>query len=398
MSRRIVVILPLVFLLATHASGQEPPLISSPVTGTHGLDSTKPLTLAWTTVTGAASYLVEVSEDPQFASLLPLSGTSVQANPNVLGQSYDIKFLNSGDSLKARQVYYWRVTAILQNGQHLTSLTAVFITAADPFKKLADLGFALTRTEDGVNKDKPATLSFIRKGSKADEQQYIAEFLAVWRGGDYFPSPGSRFSFSPSVAVAGKLTDESENIDTLAKISIGVINDVLLRETPMVQSLYHSLNLTYEGDQDFESRKALAEYLLTYSSRRIGRFSGGPANPVQSFFRPFIGLTYGKNIEVGDSRETEDTIFRIVPQADLKFRLNFLSRGMGISSALLSITDKYYILPSEERDRFNFFTASLDLELAKGFSTGLSFKNGHDAPKFEGVNTLALTFGVKIGG
>lgn len=65
---------------------------------------------------------------------------------------------------------------------------------------------------------------------------------------------------------------------------------------------------------------------------------------------------------------------------------------------MLSVTDKYYILPNEEEDRYNFFTASLDLELAKGFSTGLSFKNGHDAPKFQGVNVLALTFGVKVGG
>ena len=394
MRRRVAVILPLFFVIVAHASGQVPPLISTPVSGTHGLDSTKAITLGWTSVTNAASYLVEVSEDMPFATLLPLSGTNILANPSLTGQSYII----SAGSLKAKQVYYWRVTAILQDGQRLTSLPAVFITAADPFKKLADRGFALTRTEDGVNKDKPATLSFIRKGSDADEQQYIAEFLATWKGGDYFPSPGSRFSFSPSVALAGKLTDESETTDTLVKIGIGVINDVLLRETPTVQSLYHSLSLTYEGDQEFESRKMLAEYILTYTSNWSGRFSGGPEDSVQVFFRPFIGLTYGKNIEVGDSMETENTIFRIVPQADLKFNLNFLSRGMGISRALLSVTDKYYMLPNEERDEFNFFTASLDLELAKGLGVGLSFKNGHDAPKFEGVNTLALTFGVKIGG
>jgi hypothetical protein len=385
----------LAFLWGTHAAAQ--PLISSPVSGTFGVDSTDTVTLAWTAAANATSYHIDVSEDPLFGSRLALKDNDIDAKPNVLGQSYDITFADQNETLKAGRPYYWRVTATLDDGQHLTSTTAVFITAADPFKKLADAGFALTRAEDGVDKDKPATLSFIRKGSDEGEQQYIAEFLATWQGKPFPSSPNTNSLFSPSAAAAGKLTNDSKDTDTLAKISVGIVNDISLPTTP-ISSVYQSLNASYEGDQEFNSRKALLEYLLTYSNQRIGRFSGGPSDRFQRLFRPYLGLAFGRNVDKTDSGETKKKIYRIAPQADLKFRLNALSRRLGLASSLLSLSDKVYILPNEERRRHNFFTASLDFELAKGFSVGIAFKNGHDAPKFEGVNTLALTFGVKIGG
>lgn len=385
------------FLLIGGPLWAQAPLLSSPVSGTHGVDAAETVTVAWNAVTGAKSYMVEVSETKDLSRLLNLKDATVEAEPTASGQTYDIAFADDNESLKANQIYYWRVKVVMPDGQSFPSEHWHFTTAADPFKWLADRNIAVTRAEDGVDKDKPATLSFIRKGDDEGEEQYIAEFLATWEGKSRYPAPTSNASFSPSAAIAGKLTNDSTDIDTLAKISAGVINDIAIQRRGL-RSIYQSLNASYEGDQEFESRKALLEYLVTFSSDWVGQYKGEENDAIRAFFRPYVGIAYGKNIEVGDSGETKDQIYRIVPQVDLKFRLNFLSRAIGISNVLLSLTDKIYLLPNEERDRLNFFTASIDFEVAKGFTAGLTFNNGYDAPKFEGVNNLALTFGFKVGG
>src|SRR5581483_3097921 len=70
----------------------QPPLISSPASGTLGLDPEAALSLAWTTVPNATSYRVELSEHPSFQPLLPLKDAQVPAQPGRLGQSYLVQF------------------------------------------------------------------------------------------------------------------------------------------------------------------------------------------------------------------------------------------------------------------------------------------------------------------
>ena len=171
-------------LLAAALAWSEPaggqPLISSPVSGTRGIDSGAALTLAWTSVPKAETYTVEMSENASFMPLLSLANAQVKAVPGSLGQSYTVVFSDE-TKLNPGRTYHWRVTATIEGGSTTTSQAATFSTVADPFAAIADHGLSLTRAEDGVNKDKPAAVGFIREGGPAPSQQVFAEFSSGGR-------------------------------------------------------------------------------------------------------------------------------------------------------------------------------------------------------------------------
>ena len=379
------------------------PLVSTPQIGAV-VDSAKTVTLGWTAEPNAAKYVVELSETADFATLLALKDAEITSTVGETGASYDIAFATEGQSLEPGKIYYWRANAILQNGDVVKGQTGAFRTARSPFAALAKKGFSLTRAEEGVDKDKPATLSFIRKGDDEGEQQYIAEFLLAWQGEDFFfPNEKSPFSWSPSASVAGKLTNDSTDIDTLAKVAAGVVTTWSFRDGAL--TLHQNLSAVYEGDQEFDDRNRIVEYLGTITVGSIGRFvplshyHRSLGDSIELRWRPYVGLAYGDKIDVADDATvTESDVYRIVPQLDVTLRLKKIRNLLGITDVLLSANDKVYFQPNEERDRLNYFTAALDFEIGTGFTTGLSFKNGYDAPKFKGINTLALTFGVTFGG
>jgi len=383
-------------LLIAFALGAEP-MVSTPQIGAI-VDSTKTVTLGWTSELNAAKYVIELSESPEFRRLLALKDAEITATQGETGASYDIAFANDDESLKPGQTYFWRASAILQDGTRVAGQVGAFTTARNPFASLAAHGFSLTRAEEGVDKDKPATLSFIRKGADEGEEQYIAEFLLAWQGEDrFFPNPRSPFAWSPAARVAGKLTNDSSEIDTLAKIAAGVVTDWSFRDGRV--TLHQNLSAVYEGDQEFDNRNRLVEYLGTISAGSIGTYVPRFGNAIQTRWRPYLGLTYGDKVDVADDATvTEENVFRIVPQLDVTVRLNAIKNLLGITDVLLSANHKIYFQPNEERDRLNYFSAALDFEIGTGFTTGLAFKNGYDAPKFKGVNTLALTFGITFGG
>ena len=364
------------------------PLISSPVSGTRGVDPDKPLMLAWTTVPDATAYLVELSEDDTFTKVLPLKDARVAAQPGQLGQTYLVQFADE-TAIAPGKTYYWRVTASVSGG--VRSAVATFTTAGDPFKWLADHNLSLTRADDGVDKDKPATVGFIRQGGTAPSEEFAAEFLLGWEG---TPKPVGSLFLSPSIDFAGKMSSDRDAEDTLAKIRGGVLVDWSFGQTP-VRSLYQTLDIGYEGDQAFDNSSVLIEYLLTYSGPGVGRYYPGAATqPVQLLIRPYLLAGLGKN-QGGDS---SDWLRRVGPQLDVKLRLNLLARALGISGALLAFTDRWYVLSGYERDTANYFTVSMDLMVAKGFAFGYSYKRGYDAPLFRGVNRMALTVGLGFGG
>lgn len=381
-------------LIAMTAAAE--PLVSTPQIGAV-IDSTKTVTLGWTSEPNAAKYMVELSESQDFGTLIALKDAEVVATAGETGASYDVAFASEDESLKPGRTYFWRANAILQNGTRVSGQTGAFRTARSPFASLAENGFSLTRAEEGVDKDKPATLSFIRKGNDEGEEQYIAEFLLAWQGEDhFFPNSRSPFAWSPSVRGAGKLTNDSTDIDTLAKVAAGVVTDWSFRDGAV--TLHQNLSAVYEGDQEFDERNRLVEYLTTISAGSIGTYVPRFGNAIQTRWRPYLGLAYGDKVDVADdSTVTEEDVYRIVPQLDVTVRLNAIRDLLGITDVLLSANHKIYFRPYEDRDRLNYFTAALDFEIGTGFTTGLLFKNGYDAPKFKGVNTLALTFGVTFG-
>ncbi len=380
----------LVLLVTTAGPVTAQPLVSSPANGTVGLDPAVALTLAWTTVPNASEYVVELSESQSFLPLLPLKDAFMPAQAGHLGQTYLVQFTDD-TVLQAGRTYYWRVTAVV-TGARVTSATATFTTASDPFGWLAHHKFALTRSEDGVDKDKPATVGFIRQGGDKVSQQVVAEFLLAWQGrATFIPRDGS-FALSPSFAFAGKMSSDRAAHDTLARVAGGVIADWSFGQTP-TRSLYQTLNVTYEGDQAFDQAKVLLDYLLTYSGPGVGRFyPASAAAPVQILFRPYLLAAFGKQTAAAASMR--DTRTRAGPQLDVKVRLNLLARALGLSGSLLAVTDRWYSLAGYERDSGNFFTASLDFQIAKGFTFGYIFTRGRDAPAFKGVNQMALTVGV----
>jgi len=384
-----------VVLLAVGAAAE--PRVSTPQIGSI-VDPTKPLTLGWTSEPNAAKYQVELSESPDLHELLSLKNAEIKAVPGETGASYDVSFASDSESLKPHHAYFWRVVATLQDGAVVNGQVGEFTTARNPFAWLAKNGLSLTRAEEGVDKDKPATLSFIRKGADKGEKQYLAEFLLTWQGDDhFFPDKRSSFAWSPTARIAGKLTNDSTGIDTLAKVAAGLVTDWTFRDGRV--TWHQNFSAVYEGDQNFDSRNRLAEYLTTVSAGSIGTYVPHFGGAIQTRWRPYLGLAYGDKIAVAkDATATQEHVYRIAPQLDMSARLDSIRTLLGVTNVLLSLNDKMYLRPQEERERLNYFTAALDFEIGNGFTTGLAFKNGHDAPKFKGINTLALTFGVTFGG
>jgi hypothetical protein len=145
----------------------------------------------------------------------------------------------------------------------------------------------------------------------------------------------------------------------------------------------------------FDNSSLQIEYLLTYSGPGVGRYyPASVAKPLQLLVRPYLLAALGKE-QGGDS---SDWLRRIGPQLDVKLRLNVLARALGISGALLALTDRWYALSGYDRDNANYFTVSVDLMVAKGFTFGYAYKRGYDAPVFKGVNRMALTVGLGFGG
>jgi hypothetical protein len=282
------------------------------------------------------------------------------------------------------------------NGTRLTSAPAIFTTASDPFGWLADHNLFLTRSEDDVDRATPAIVGFISQGGANPSQQVIAEFLLGWDGPTRFITEKGGFALSPSLAFAGKMSSHKDAEDTLAKVAGGVIADWSFGQAP-TRSLYQTLDVAYEGDQAFNGANLLIEYLITYSGAGVGRFHPtSAAAPLQFLVRPYLLATFAKQVDPQTSA-ADDTQTRVGPQVDVKVRLNLLARALGISGSQLAITDRWYALSGYQRDDANYFAASLDFQIAKGFSFGYAYKRGHDAPAFKGVNRMALTVGIGFG-
>jgi hypothetical protein len=382
-----------VALVVASAPAVAQPLISSPASGTLGFDPGATLNLAWTTVPNSTGYVVEMSEALSFQPLLPLKDPQIAAVAGALGQTYKVEFVD-GSALHTGRTYYWRVSALV-NGARLTSMTATFSTLSDPFGWLAAHRLFLTRAEDGVDKDKPATVAFIRQGGNNPSQQVVAEFLLGWEGKSSFIPKDGGFALTPSLSFAGNLSSDKTAEDTMAKVAGGTILDWSFGDAP-VRSVYQTVDVAYEGDQAFDDANFLVDYLITYSGPGIGRFyPTSAAAPAQIFFRPYLIAAFVKKLDQPEA--ADDTSARVGPQVDLKVRLNVLARALGMSGSLLSITDRWYSLSGYTRDEANLFSLSLDFQIAKGFTLGYAYKKGHDAPAFKGTNRMAITAGLTFG-
>ena len=136
------------------------PLLSSPANGASTLSTTP--SFSWTPVSGAASYVLEISETPGFGSLVH----SVE----VAGTSYELPF-----SLDPGTEYYWRVSAINGCGAGLSSAPFSFTTAElicrTPGLPIPDNSAA------GINDDMAVTTS----GELVDLEVYL-DATHTWVG------------------------------------------------------------------------------------------------------------------------------------------------------------------------------------------------------------------------
>ncbi len=98
------------------------PVLSSPTTGTSNINKSSQQTLSWSASTspsvGSKTYTVQVATDPQFSSLVTLSGAS-----GLTGTSFNIP----ANTLNNGTMYYWRVTCTNSNG---TSASCGYYTFA----------------------------------------------------------------------------------------------------------------------------------------------------------------------------------------------------------------------------------------------------------------------------
>ena len=356
------------------------------------------LTLFWTTPEHITSYKVQMSEDPTFSTLLPLKDATDIAPGKRGSAEYEVA-LTSGVIAKNRE-YFWRVIGKCEPnvrcpgpGNTQTSDTAEFMTAREPFAVLKAKGWSLSRGSSDEDKVKPAEFSFSEE--RHAKPIYSADYLLAWHR-DH-AADAHQASYSPYFSTQGALTDNPETTDASWNASIGARYDRSWQANSLspVNSLIVTGSGRYEASQDGKTRKQLLDLTGTVTLHKLGI---GRYVPWTRWFsvlwRPYLTVDWGHTSSRGDSAEEESRVERIVPQVAVAMRLHGIRRALNLRDVVLSMTDSAYWLPGEANKRHNLFDSSLDLTITKGFSVGVQFKSGKEAPKFAGQRTVGLTLGL----
>lgn len=370
------------------------------------------LTLAWTQPQQAVEkYVVEISEDPMFATLLinPPQNT-VAPDPNVFGGEFSVK---KSHGLKNGRTYYWRVRADFTDGTSAWARNGVFTftTTNNIFEALSSKGFKLQKALTGPDKGELAEFAFLN--TIGEKSVYTATFALSWQ------PPQRSFTFGntnvrPSFSVEGALaSDESEAEDAwrFRGSAVFVTNFIRCRNgqarcspdqltNPTFEGLYYRASLKLEGDKDFDVKKLSGEFYITPNSFALAIGTarpGDPANPIQFQWRPSFRIDAGHTYRRGDSEETEETILRFVPRVRMRVDLQFLRQWLNMREVAIFADDTFFYLPRENvRKRNNFFTSGIEFNFTENLGFGLTYKNGRSAPKFQKINTLQGIVGVRF--
>lgn len=386
---------------AVATAPQAPPSFQLSTPGDNLTNEPVQPTLSWTEDQNPAPrpvierYIVEISDESDFGTLV-YKNEEVKPRPHPLTVEHTVP----EGVLEAGVTYYWRVSAVYSPnpaGPAATQLAAnapfSFTTARSIFKRLSDKGFTLQRAVEGPDASKGAEFSFLRTLGK--NTVYTADFALIH---DHRFHQTARMSVGLQTSIEGKLTsDESESEDAW-RFRAGAVIDRNLKPGSL-NLIYLSLGGKFEGDQDFDVKKISFEALFTPTLPDLFIGVSKPldtASPFQFRWRPFISIDAGRTIRRGSSNEVEENIFRLVPRATAKLKLNFLNEALKLNEVYLWMDETFYYLPLEAKKRRNFFTSGLEFEVTDNLGFGVTYKNGESAPKFNRVNTLGATISIRF--
>lgn len=396
--RRSLSLFLFVMAWSAQAWALDPPKPGDPHNTEQGVKIDK-LKLVWGSVDGAATYRVQMSTNPQFATLLPLDkANEVKGNPSVTDDvSYTVA-LTAPAKILPNTKYYWRVIAQCPPDDpacsEAISETAVFRTEIST-KGPGSKGFSLSLGRDPDKAKKPASFKFAY--SKEKGEIYTANYSLLWKR----PARPLRKSenndfLQHALFHDGSLSSDDKATDTAIRFGYQATFDHSFSDT---SSLTARLALLNESNQNYDTGKNLAEASFTPSSMALGIGYGRPLDNtanVQFMWEPTVTLTYGRTVKIGDSAEVRNTIQRYALRIATTAELNAVERWLNTRRVALLVAGTAWKLPNEEIDEHDLLEATLQFDFTDNLSVGLDYKRGEQPPEFKGVKNYGLSIGVKF--
>lgn len=381
MSSERMAVLFLLFLLTATANALDTPVPSDPHEGESAVPIAK-LKLAWLQVPEAVSYTVEMATDRDFANALPLEKATVTPPANRADAEYTVALAKPAKLANGTK-YFWRVTANCDPADATcrpATSPALHFTTASAF--LAP--FRLTQAVDGDGAKKPAQFKYahsVDKGTVAS-----ADFALQYRGEEH-----RNILFLGYVE--GVLKSSGKTSDTAIRPAFGIVHDYARSDWSFVSKA----TIVHESDQRFDTRKLFVSASTTpILSPWIGTGIQLP-HRVRLVWEPTFGVNLGRTLEAGDSTEVSKHLERYFLTLDGAFVFDWLAEKLNVRQVRLVISDKGWLLPREDADRHNLFSATLVFPVADKVSVGLAFKHGKDAPELKKTHDYGLTVGVQLG-
>jgi hypothetical protein len=271
---------------------------------------------------------------------------------------------------------------------------------------------------DGNPTFEPATISLTR--TPDTESVYKTAFFFGWQPVEP-PTWEDPFGgeWTPLFSVEGDLaSDDNTATDALRLRATGHATYAPSTfQKGNIRGARFDASLKYEASREFDTEKLILEIQgrPTYTALGIGqRRNFGNKNqlgydghldknliaPVQYMWEPWAGLDVGRTLDqpsvTSANSEQEDTVLRVTLAMDARLYLNFLNQPLGLEETYFSMTDKFYYLPLEDKEVRNFLSAGVHFLLNKNASIDVTYDIGRDAPKFEKVEVLAISLGLRF--
>ena len=263
---------------------------------------------------------------------------------------------------------------------------------------------SLKRTMTGQEQGEPATFSFLRTldaDGDREDSVFSADFALGWKNGqDLLIDKETPFALEFGASIEGHVSSRDSGAQDAWRFRGSLFldaNDIAGADW------FLTVSAKYEADQDFETEKIIAEFLLTPTSQELAMGIGKPLfgdedDPDIEFqWRPYFGLDVGGTSTIGPSAETDETVLRLIGRVRATVHLNALSEAIGAFDTFIFADNTFYYLPVEDdEDSHNFFVAGMEFLLNPNISISLQYKRGEDAPLFKDIETFGVSLGVRF--
>lgn len=271
--------------------------------------------------------------------------------------------------------------------------------------RLSCNGLKVQRGLTGVDAGEAASYSLIT--SKENKAVYTSDFALIWRPPGATTSAGP-FDLGFQTSIDGKLASDDKKSEDALRFRLTMTGDT--ERVGVFDQTYSSLSLKYETDGELQTKKLVAEYFFTPTVREWGMGklwpvagldpSTGQAKSqpwAQFLWRPYVGLDAGQTIERAESTETKSTVLRPVVRGRATIRLNAVAEFLDLKEVSIFADNTLRFTPLEsDKKSHNYLVAGIQFFLTEKTSLGLTYKEGEDAPKFQRIQTIGGSVGIRF--